>query len=270
MRYAIRLAYLGGNYHGFQSQPNMKTVEGTLLEALKKVGWITDPKKAYYNYAGRTDQGVNALCQTIAFNTEKKLILPALNTNLPRDMRCWAYAQVPESFDPRRDALLRTYKYYAIYEGENLRQMKRAASLLKGTHDFRNLCTPKPNERTVRTLFESKIEKRGDILVFTFASKGFLWKMVRKTVTAIREIGRGKKPLQYVKELLDPNYTPRGGVSPADPEGLILFDVKYPFDFQVDEVSKKMFLDALYKNYIRGRTRAQVCSAMMSELEKAK
>ncbi|MFB0560260.1 MAG: tRNA pseudouridine(38-40) synthase TruA [Candidatus Lokiarchaeia archaeon] len=270
MRYAVRLAYLGRNYYGFQNQPNMKTVEGTILESLEKIGWITNPKDSNYNYAGRTDQGVNALSQTIAFNTQKKLILPALNTTLPTDMRCWAYAQVPEEFDPRRDAIKRTYKYYAIYEGENFRLMKKAASMLKGTHDFKNLCTPKPNERTIRTLFESKIVKKGDLLIFTFTSKGFLWKMIRKTVTALRAIGLGKKPLYYLKDLLDPNYKPRGGVAPADPEGLILFDVKYSFDFQVDEVSKNMFLKALYKNYIRERTRAQVCSAMISELEKAR
>lgn len=270
MRYAVRLAYLGQNYYGFQRQPNMKTVEGTLIEALEKVGWIANPKESKYNYAGRTDQGVNALSQTIAFNTQKNVILPALNTTLPEDMRCWAYAQVPEYFDPRRDALRRMYKYYAIYKGENFRLMKKAASILKGTHDFKNLCTPKSNERTVRTLFESKIEKKGDLIIFTFTSKGFLWKMIRKTVTALREIGMNKKSLQYLKDLLDPDYKPRGGITPADPEGLILFDVKYSFDFQVDEVSKNMFLKALYRNYIRERTRAHVCSAMISQLEKSR
>lgn len=270
MRYAVRLAYLGRDYSGFQNQPNMKTVEGTLLNALEKIGWIDNPQDSKYNYAGRTDQGVNALSQTIAFNTQKKLILPALNTNLPKDMRCWAYSPVPEEFDPRRDALLRTYKYYAIHEGENFKVMKKATSLLKGTHNFKNLCTPKPNERTVRTLLESKIEKKGDLLIFTFTSKGFLWKMVRKTVTILREIGLGKKPLPYLKDLLDPNYQPRGGISPAEPEGLILLDVKYPFDFIVDEVSKTMFLKELYKNYIRERIRVKVYSVIMSELEKTR
>ncbi len=269
MRYAVRLAYLGQNYYGFQKQPNRKTVEGTLLEALEKIGWIANPTESNYNYAGRTDQGVNALSQTIAFNTQKKLILPALNTNLPKDMRCWAHTLVPEEFDPRRDAILRTYKYYALHKGENFREMKKAVSLLKGTHNFKNLCTPKPNEKTVRTLSESRVEKKGDLLIFTFTSRGFLWKMIRKTVTAIRLVGLGEKPIQYLKELLDPNYKPRGGIAPADPEGLILFDVKYSFDFQVDEVSKKMFLKELYKNFIHSRIRAQVCSSMISELEKA-
>ncbi|MBS7249815.1 MAG: tRNA pseudouridine(38-40) synthase TruA [Candidatus Freyarchaeota archaeon] len=268
MRYAVRLAYIGGNYSGFQRQPNMKTVEGTVIEALKKVGWIEDEEKANYNHAGRTDQGVNALSQTIAFNTSEKIILPALNNSLPRDISCWAYAPVAESFNPRRDALLRTYKYYAIYEGENLRIMKKAASLLKGTHDFKNLCTPRPNRRTIRTLFESKIEKRGDLLIFTFSSKGFLRKMVRKTVTALRKIGSGEKNLQYLKDLLNPNYEPRGGVAPAEPSGLILFDIKYPFNFFVDEVSRKIFLKTLYKNYIHARIRAQICKVIISELEK--
>jgi len=261
---------MGENYYGFQRQPNMKTVEGVLIETLEKIGWIDSPETSNYNNAGRTDQGVNALSQTIAFNTQEKVILPALNTNLPEDMRCWAYAQVSEDFNPRRDAISRTYQYYAVYEGENLRAMKKASSLLKGTHNFKNLCTPKPNERTVRTLFESKVEKNGDLLIFTFTSKGFLWKMVRKTVTVLREIGSGEKPLQYLKDLLDPNNKPRGGVTPADPYGLILFDIKYSFDFQVDEVSKNMFLKTLYKNYTCERARAQVYSTMIHALEKAR
>lgn len=247
----------------------MKTIEGILIEALKKIGWINDTDESNYNNAGRTDQGVNALSQTVAFNTKEKIILPALNTNLPKDIRCWAYAQVPEEFNPRRDAISRTYKYYAVYEGENLRAMKKAVSLLKGTHDFRNLCTPKPNEKTIRTLFESKIEKLGDLLVFTFTSKGFLWKMVRKTVTVLRKIGSGEKPLTYLKDLLDPSYKPRGGVAPADPHGLILFDIKYSFNFQVDEVSKNMFLKTLHKNYVCERALAQVYSLMINTLKKA-
>jgi tRNA pseudouridine38-40 synthase len=247
----------------------MKTVEGILVEALKKIGWIDNIKESNYNNAGRTDQGVNALSQTIAFNTQEKIILPALNTNLPEDIRCWAYTQVPEEFNPRRDAISRTYKYFAVYEGENLRAMKRAVSLLKGTHNFKNLCTPKPNEKTIRTLFESKIEKSDDLLVFTFTSKGFLWKMVRKTVTVLRKIGSGEKPLSYLKDLLNPNYKPKGGVAPADPHALILFDIKYSFDFLVDEVSKNMFLRTLHRNYTCERARAQVYSTMMKVLEKA-
>ncbi|WXG41054.1 MAG: tRNA pseudouridine(38-40) synthase TruA [Candidatus Freyarchaeum deiterrae] len=270
MRYAVRLAYIGENYYGFQRQPNMKTIEGVLIETLEKIGWISSSEASNYNNAGRTDQGVNALSQTIAFNTQEKIILPALNTNLPEDIRCWAYSQVPEEFNPRRDAIRRTYKYYAVYERENLRALKKAASLLKGTHNFKNLCTPKPNERTIRTLYESKIEKEGELLIFTFTSKGFLWKMIRKTVTTLREIGSGEKPLQYLIDLLDPDYKPRGGVNPADPYGLILFDIKYSFDFQVDEVSKNMFLKTLYKNYVRKRTGARVCSAMIHALEKAR
>jgi hypothetical protein len=71
-----------------------------------------------------------------------------------------------------------------------------------------------------------------------------------------------------LKDLLNPTYQPRGGVAPADPSGLILFDIKYPFDFLVDEVSRKIFLKTLYKNYVQERIKAQICKVIMLELEK--
>nr|HDO80066.1 tRNA pseudouridine(38-40) synthase TruA [Candidatus Bathyarchaeota archaeon] len=245
LRYAVKLAYLGTNYFGFQRQPSKVTVESVLLEGLRRAGMIGSVREAKYASAGRTDRGVHAVSQVIAFNTDKEPCLPVLNAFLPRDVCCWAYAEVPEEFNPRRDALVKTYRYYAVWRGENLKSMRKAASFLIGTHDFKNLCKPRGGESTVRTLKEVKVEKVGIFLCFTLSARSFLWKMARKIVSALLMVGRGSKPPEFITRLLDPNFKVQEGVEPAKPEGLILYDIMYPFEFKVCEKSKRTFLKYL-------------------------
>ncbi len=266
LRYAVKLAYVGSNYFGFQRQPSKLTVESVLLEAMRRAGVLYNPKEARYSSAGRTDRGVHALSQVVAFNLDAPLSLPRINAFLPRDVRCWAYALVNDDFNPRKDAILRTYKYYVVWRGEELDRMREAASLLVGTHDFRNFCKPRSGESTIRTLSQVDIEAQGEILCFTFSAKSFLWGMVRKIVSALLMVGTGLKDVDFVSSLLNPEFNPREGIRPADPRGLVLYDIKYPFRFKVCEKSRRSFLNYLTEELHATITLSSVYHALIDSI----
>ena len=109
MRLALKLAYLGTGYYGYQIQPGVPTIEGKILKALRDLGAVKNPSKARYSAAGRTDRGVHALCQVIVFDTE------APDASMPRALssqleRIWAYAwaQVEVDFNARKSAVERS------------------------------------------------------------------------------------------------------------------------------------------------------------------
>ncbi|MDK2795451.1 MAG: tRNA pseudouridine38-40 synthase, partial [Archaeoglobaceae archaeon] len=114
MRYAIKIAYFGDNFFGSQFQPDRRTVAGEILKALKSFG--IDSR---LSFAGRTDTGVHALGQVVAFNTESKITPRMLNSELPEDITAWALAEVPEDFNPRK-ASSRVYSYVFYDEGYDL------------------------------------------------------------------------------------------------------------------------------------------------------
>ncbi|MHA1859623.1 MAG: tRNA pseudouridine(38-40) synthase TruA [Candidatus Asgardarchaeia archaeon] len=233
-KYALKVAYLGENYHGFQRQPHLKTVEGEILDALKKSGLIEDPTSSKYSYSGRTDKGVSAVGQTISFLTEKDLRIGYVNSLLPDDIFFWAYAEVDLDFDPRRDALCRTYLYFYPYSDEDIRLMRVAAKDLEGLHDFRYLSKSYEKEvPTVREVKEVSVNVEGDVISFTFKARSFLWQQVRRMVSLILMVGRGELSLEEVSEVL--NGRVRKNIAPAPAHGLILFDVSYHVSFKKDE-----------------------------------
>lgn len=246
-RFAIKIAYLGKNYQGFQRQTaSIKTIEKTIFEALKELEIIKKISESKYAAAGRTDKGVNAISQVIVFNSLKdEVFLEELNTILPNDIYAWAIAEVKESFNARRDALLRTYRYYHYHFNENLKLMKKATRKLEGTHDFIKLCKksdklPSGIEKsTILTLDTAKLNKRDNILEFEFISRSFLWNQVRKMVSLILAIGSGKYTLEVIDEVLNPQSSePKGGIRPVPPEGLVLYDVQYK-DLKFNTIVKK-------------------------------
>lgn len=101
MRVALKLAYIGTEFHGSQIQPNVETVEGELFKALR-TSIIESPKSANYTCAGRTDAGVHALEQVVSFDTDKlNLAIPrVINSELPSGIWVWAHAEVPLALMP--------------------------------------------------------------------------------------------------------------------------------------------------------------------------
>ncbi|MHA2232835.1 MAG: tRNA pseudouridine(38-40) synthase TruA, partial [Candidatus Hodarchaeales archaeon] len=157
-RWAIRVAYFGESYYGFQRQPNLPTVEEKLLNALQQADLVDlgTLRDHHYANAARTDRGVNALEQTIAFNAAQTPNLNQINTYLPNSIFLWAMSEVPQTFHPRNSCYSKTYEYYHYDRTSSLDlvAMRKSAEMLKGTHNFRNFARydPKRNQDFVRTI----------------------------------------------------------------------------------------------------------------------
>jgi len=252
MRYALKLFYLGNpeRIEGFQRQPNKPTIEGYLFEAFRKAGLVDNIEDAAYGAAGRTDRGVHALGQVIAISTPAKLIIPALNSYLPETIIIWASKMVSDSFHPRYDAILRHYCYYSPSSNEDLDSMLEGARLLEGIHDFKLFARSNPPTNTIREVYQIGIELREPFVIFHVIANSFLWQMVRRIVNSLLKIGRKEWELQDLEDLL--NGTPKANVyttpSPADGSGaLVLWDVEYPFQFQIDQKSLDWVRESLKK-----------------------
>lgn len=230
MKYAFKIAYFGENFFGSQFQPGLRTVEGEVRKALQDLGIDSKPR-----FAGRTDAGVSAFGQVFAIESEKELLPRILNSALPSDITAWAFKRVESNFNPRK-ATSRTYVYVFLDEDYDLENMKRAVELLKGTHDFSNFTRGWRGGK--RHVFNANIKKEGDFLIFEIEANAFTYNMVRCIATALRFVGMGKDVRWFEKMLKPEDHRER--VPPAQPEGLILKDVKYDFDFEVDEVAKRL------------------------------
>ena len=258
---AFRLAYDGTPFYGFQRQPDVPTVEDALFDALRELGVLggDEPKPTGYAAAGRTDAGVSALAQTVAFEVPEWLTPRALNAELPASVRSWAAAEAPADFHATFDATERRYEYHLYAppgtgaNGENADPGERsepaadgshdafdderaagALAALSGTHDVANL-TP-DDEHTERTLTLGG-SREGPFYRIDVRAGGFSRELVRRLVSVVREVGTGEAGLDRVERVLDPEPLPgHVGVAPAPAEPLILVDVDYPdLDFEADE-----------------------------------
>ncbi|WP_066418618.1 tRNA pseudouridine(38-40) synthase TruA [Halorubrum aethiopicum] len=249
---AFRVAYDGRAYAGFQRQPHADTVEGTLLAALSKHGLLargdgpTHATPPGYAAAGRTDAGVSALRQTVAFEAPAWLTPRAFNGRLPGSVRVWAAADVGPGFHATHDAVRRTYRYflYAPAKSEGSARstdgaidddaVRDALARLSGEHDFHNLTTD--DGGTVRKL-RATATREGEFLVVEAAAGGFPRALVRRVVGAVEAVGRGTATPELVDRLLTDEPIPgEHGVGPAAPEPLVLWDVAYEgVEFATDE-----------------------------------
>lgn len=229
---AFRIAYDGRPYHGFQRQPDVTTVEGELFGALDRLDVLDGAKPEDYAAAGRTDAGVSALRQTVAFDAPEWLTPSAINSELSRSIRAWAHADAPADFHATHDAEEREYRYFWLAPDADVTRAQRALAALTGEHDFHNL-TP-DDEGTARNLSGS-IERDGDFLVATVRAGGFCRELVRRLVSVVQEVERGVDFGRVDRVLGQEAIQGAEGVPPADPHPLVLHDVEYDLDFEVDE-----------------------------------
>ncbi|MFZ2412543.1 MAG: tRNA pseudouridine(38-40) synthase TruA [Candidatus Methanoperedens sp.] len=227
MRIALKIAYIGADYHGFQIQPDVKTIEGEIFRALCELNIIKNPHEANYISAGRTDKGVHALGQVIAFDTDNPgVAIPrAINSKLPPAIWAWARAEVPSDFDPRRHAMYREYRY--ILHGKYSRSpLQKAFSLLKGIHDFSNFATPEKGKTCVCKIEKLDMNVKNGFTILDIRADRFLWHMVRKIATAMKLVGNGARDIQWLEQMLNPaEFT--GALEPAPAYGLVLKNVEY-------------------------------------------
>lgn len=231
-RRAYRLAYDGTDFRGFQRQPDVPTVSNTILDAVRALG-VADDLPPGYTAAGRTDAGVSAVAQTVAFDAPDWLTPAALNAELPASVRAWAAADVSANFHSTHDAAGREYSYYLHSPGADIGRARTALDRLGGRHDFHNL-TP-DDSGTVRTL-AGEVAAAGEFLVITVTAGGFPRHLVRRLVTVVERVATGDDEPSLVDRVLrdEPRSGP-AGIATAPPEPLVLSNVSYPaVDFSID------------------------------------
>jgi tRNA pseudouridine38-40 synthase len=246
-RYRAILAYDGTAYNGYQRQAgNIPTVQAKVENALFNI--LHTPASTIA--AGRTDTGVHATGQVIAFDAEwqhgtDKLLL-AINAKLPIDIAVQSLDVATDHFHPRYDALSRTYRYtvaecpvrqpllnkraWQMHQSLDDVQMQVAAQVLLGKHDFAALGKPPKGNNTVREIFEShwtvEAQPYGRQLVYQVTATAFLYHMVRRTVAILVEVGLGRKSPDDVQAILHAKQLlPAQRIAP--PDGLVLTDVAY-------------------------------------------
>lgn len=249
-RYVARLAYDGTAYNGFQRQPaHVPTIQ---LAVEESIGKITRQDVTIIG-AGRTDTGVHAVGQIIAFDVEWKhtdtALLLAINSQLPYDIAVQEIWQ-QEGFHPRYDALSRQYVYRVaqvtarnpllnrqtwqiLSQTLDSDQMQMAAQQLIGTHDFGAFGTP-PQEgstNTVREVYLSQWEQvqgeYGGILTYRIRATAFLYHMVRRIVGTMVQVGLGRITVNDFKAILESRDIQQAKVL-APSQGLVLEAVEYP------------------------------------------
>lgn len=250
MRVALKLAYLGTEYYGYQIQHGVPTIEGKLLKALRDAGVLKNLSKARYSAAGRTDRGVHALGQVIGFDTESAEA--AKPGNLNGDLHqiwIYAWAQVGKEFNARMSALEREYRYVFWGKGLDIDKMTDAASIFPGTHDFRNFAD---EDREISTLCDIKtisIRNDGDWFYLDIAGNRFLQHMVRKIAAALKLIGKGEKDRRWLKNMLYLSLTDM--LQPMEPNGLILMNVKYPdIKWSIDSHARNRALEDIHELFV--------------------
>jgi tRNA pseudouridine38-40 synthase len=252
MRVALILEYNGANYHGSQFQANAPTVQGEIEKALQRL----TGEKIRVKLASRTDAGVHAAGQVASFRTDSTLPLNAfidgLNHYLPGDIAVKEALRANDSFDVRRQAARRTYKYYILNSatrspirqgfscrvtGElDIEAMRRACRALVGRHDFASFVSSAETartRRTVRDVYKAEITQDGDMIVLEMVANSFLPHQVRNTVGSLIRVGQSKMTAGEFAGMVD-SRTPglAGPTAPAD--GLCLVRVDYPGPFDGD------------------------------------
>ncbi len=244
-RFKLFVEYEGTRYSGWQKQPNARTIQGELIKACKKI--FGDDFKDLQG-SGRTDSGVHALCQ-VAHLDVKTVLAPEivklrLNDSLPHDINIIEVQKAAKNFHARHDVKARSYIYqisrrrtafgksfvWWIKDKLDFEAMRSASKVLIGFHDFASFSDDDPEEKSTKVLIEDiQIKEEGELILIRITGSHFIWKMVRRIVGVLVEIGRGKKSerdiLYYLK-----NKSDEPARFTAPPSGLFLEKVFYEQD----------------------------------------
>lgn len=259
MKIALGIEYDGGQFYGWQQQPNMRTVQGVLEKAISKIADNT----LQVTCAGRTDTGVHGMNQVVHFNCDSdraiKSWIYGANSNLPKDVVVKWAREVPEHFDARFSASSRRYRYIIYnnsirtghlrslvswhYSRLDANLMHLEAQSLNGEHDFTSFRSSQCNANTAtRTIKSISVVRKGDLILIDVEANAFLHHMVRNIVGVLMTVGNGREQSGYIERLLE--YKDRTkGAETAPPYGLYLYDVLYPSEFNLpSNTTEPLFL----------------------------
>ncbi|MFW9998836.1 MAG: tRNA pseudouridine synthase A [Candidatus Hodarchaeota archaeon] len=248
-RFLFKIYYIGGQqYHGSQRQSDVITIEHCLLNALIEKKYIQKPNNSEFEFASRTDRFVSARGACFTCVTQKEPKLMEINSVLPKDIGIWAYSEVPLEFSSRYNAILRHYVYIVSTpisylqntSGLNVEIMKEACKQLEGRHNFVNFSKKEIDMiNTIRDMDSATLSTKDDYLIFQFKSKSFLRQQIRRIVKKVLELGKYEITYDDFLELF--NDSKAFSYQPADPRGLILWDIKFNDEimFIEDQKSKE-------------------------------
>lgn len=246
-RIRITLAYDGTDFHGWQVQPALPTIQAAVEAVISQI----EGRPVHVASSGRTDAGVHALAQVAAFSIENPIpvanLRKAMNRLLPPSIRITGVCEAAPEFHPRYDAIAKTYEY-RIFREEVCPPFERryvhhhpypldeavmieTAPLIEGEHDFTAFAATDERDELglskVRRIYCSRLERTADRLIYRVRGSGFLKHMVRNIMGVLIEVGKGNLSGDDVLRRLDPGCgIPPGPAAP--PQGLFLVGVEYP------------------------------------------
>lgn len=249
MRIALVVEYDGSQYHGWQSQTGLRTVESAVENALSQVA----DQPISLVCAGRTDTGVHATHQVVHFDAEKVRSMRGwvhgANSLLPKDVCVKWGREMPDAFHARYSATARRYRYIIYntpvrpsllrsnvtwqYQQLNHHTMDKAAKVLLGEHDFTSFrsveCQSKTPMREVKAI---RVFRKEDFVTIDVTANAFLHHMVRNIAGVLMAVGTGRRSLGWVEEVLLAKDR-KMGAETAPPYGLYLVGVRYPEEFNI-------------------------------------
>lgn len=238
MRIALKFAYNGKNFYGYARQPNIKTVEKEIINSLVKHDFIKDAKTSVFRSSSRTDKGVSALSNVVAFNSDysKTSILKTFSNGL-LDIIVYGATEVNDDFNPRY-AKLRQYRYYLLNDRLDVEKIIKTSNIFTGVHDFSNFARIEEFKNPVRSINDIIISENKDFLIFDFFAQNFLWNQIRRIISALIKVGNNKIEKEDIeKALKNPDKKVDFGLAPAEP--LILKEIFYDFEFEINDKNFK-------------------------------
>lgn len=242
--FKLTIGYDGTRYYGWEHKEGRDTVQGRLVQVLSHLS----EEQVHVIGGGRTDAGVHArgMVANVHLNTDMSAeeVKNYVNRYLPEDIAVYEVQEVDERFHARYNAIGKTYCYtlyngsekplfnrkyvWRIEKGLCLDNMRAAADILSGTHDFAGFCkNPQKKKSTVRTVDRIEIEREGDYVKLKFHGDGFLHHMVRIMTGTLVAVGSGDMEPEQVRRALEQKNRDLAGVT-APAQGLCLMEMDYP------------------------------------------
>ncbi|HEY3380555.1 MAG TPA: tRNA pseudouridine(38-40) synthase TruA [Vicinamibacterales bacterium] len=242
-RYRLTIEYAGTRYSGWQVQKNARTVQGELLRSAREAA---GGAAVELQGSGRTDAGVHAIAQVAHLDVPRPVapeqLRRQINDMLPADINVLAVAPVPHRFHARHDAVSRSYVYqiarrrtafakpfvWWVKEDLDVEAIRQASRLFVGMRDFQSFTDSDPDEISTLVQLEGiEVKEDGDLLLVRVTGSHFVWKMVRRIVGVLVEVGRRQLTLADIEGFFE-RRSPVPARVTAPASGLFLERVVYP------------------------------------------